>query len=105
MSIPIGILDIGGILIALIAALGAWAAHRSAGKASVAGTAVSGRLEAERNAYERARAFDVATIERQDSELAKLRQENQKLKTELAEVKARLADLEKRLPDEHTDPE
>lgn len=98
-----GILDVGGIVIALIAAFGAWAAHRSAGKASVANTTVSGKLQAEQEAYERARAFDVATIERQDKELKFLREENKRLHEELAEVKARLADLERRFPSELTE--
>jgi predicted RNase H-like nuclease (RuvC/YqgF family) len=95
-----GFVDIGGVLIAVIAALGAWAAQKSAAKASKANTTVSGRLEAERGAYERARAFDVATIERQDEELKELRESNKTLKEELAAVKARLAELEQRVRDE-----
>jgi peptidoglycan hydrolase CwlO-like protein len=103
-----GILDVGGVIIAIIAALGAWAAQRAAAKASTANTTVSGRLDAERGAYERARAFDVATIERQDHELKELREANKTLKEELAVVKARLAKLEQKVDDEpepHTHPE
>jgi len=94
------ILDFGGIVIAVIAAFGAWAAHRAAGKASITNTSVSGKLEAERGAYERARTFDVATINRQDKELKALREENKNLRSEIEVLKERLADLEKRLMDE-----
>lgn len=92
-------IDVGAILVAIIAALGAWAAQRSAAKASAFNTETSGRLEAERNAYERARAFDVDTINRQSRELEELRSHNHKLETELARVKDRLRRLEALYPE------
>lgn len=87
-------LDIGGIIVAIVAALGAWAAQRAASNATKTNTEVSGRLEAERGAYERARVFDTETIRRQNEEILELRKENERLKKELAQVKARLRKLE-----------
>lgn len=92
-------IDFGAILVALIAALGAWAAQRSATRASKFNTETSGRLEAERNAYERARAFDVDTIKRQAKELESLRAHNHKLEKELKQVKGRLRRLESLYPE------
>lgn len=93
-----GLVDLGGILVAVIAALGAWAAQRSAARASRINTSVSGRLEAEKNAYERARAFDIQTIERQDAEIAELQEANEVLRNELKRVKERLRKLEDNIP-------
>jgi DNA repair exonuclease SbcCD ATPase subunit len=92
-------LDWAAIVVAAIAAFGSVAAQRSAAKASKFNTMVSGRLEAEREAYERARAFDVETIDRQDAELMRLREENSRLRTELASVKRRLTKIEGLIPD------
>lgn len=94
-----GWVDFGAIIVALVAAFGAWAAQRSAANASRANTRVSGRLDAEKEAYERARVFDLETIDRQNAEIEKLRQENLELKKELAAVKARLATLEHTIPE------
>lgn len=86
--------NVASILVALIAAFGAWAAQKSAAKANKTNTQVSGRLEAEREAYERARAFDLRTIERQDQELRELRDKYAQLEDELSSAKQRIAYLE-----------
>jgi len=102
------ILDIGGILIAVIAALGAWAAARSAARAdAVQKKAVakieadkkinSDKIDAERGAYERARAFDVETIGRQENELRSLREEVKLLRQENKELRDRVIQLERRI--------
>lgn len=78
-------LDIGGIVIAVIAALGAWASQRAAANASKVGT----RLDAEKEAYERARKFDLDTIARQDEEIKELRDEVDRLKQRLALIEAK----------------
>lgn len=93
-----GAADIAAILVALIAALGAWAAQRSAAKASKVNTVVSSRLEAERQAYERARAFDVQTINRQNKEIKSLHTENERLRGDLRKIKKRLNKLETLFP-------
>ena len=85
------------IVAAVVAALSAWAVARSAAngnrvtkemeaKAALESQRIeaesakeSTRSAAESEAYERARAFDVATIERQEAELLRLRSENQHL--------------------------
>jgi predicted RNase H-like nuclease (RuvC/YqgF family) len=79
---------IGGILVAMIAAWSAIQAQKAAAAASRTNTETASRLEAEKEAYERARKFDVETINRQDTEIQELREEVTKLK-------ARIADLEK----------
>lgn len=93
------LIDFLPLAVAVIAALGAWAAQRSASSASQSNTAVSGRLQAEQGAYERARAFDIQTIQRQDEELAQVIARNAHLEEELARVKKRLATLERIYPD------
>lgn len=69
-------LNLGAILIALIAALGAWLTHRQTAKATI----VSAKSAAEMEAYGRAVNMDRETIKRQDGEIEKLREENDKLK-------------------------
>lgn len=67
MAIPTEALSLG---VAGIAALGAWASQRAASKA----TTVSTRMDAEKEAYERARQFDIETIQRQQEEIKQLRE-------------------------------
>lgn len=94
-----GLIDLGSIIVAMIGAIAAILAQRAASKAGEANTKVSGRLEAERNAYERARVFDTETIDRQNEELKKLREENERLQKELAAVKTRLRRVEGMIPE------
>jgi predicted nuclease with TOPRIM domain len=91
---------VGGVVVALIAAFGGWAAQRASSRASNANTAISGRLDAERGAYERARIFDTETIRRQDVEIARLNKENQDLKVRIGILEKRLKHLE-----DHISPE
>lgn len=65
------------IIISLIAAAGGYLAARASAKASMKNISTSSRVEMEKEAYERARKLDTDTINRQDSELDELRQ-NQK---------------------------
>lgn len=83
-------IDIGGILVAIIAALGAWAAQRSAAKAASAGS----RLDAEKEAYERARKMDVETIQRQSAEILELRKMLAAANDEIRRLKLRMTKLE-----------
>lgn len=77
-------IDIGSIGVALIAAGGAWASQRSASKATNINTMVNARIEAEKDAYERARAFDTETIRRQNEEIRDLRAEVSKCRERIA---------------------
>lgn len=79
------LLDIGSIIIAVIAALGAWASQRAAANASKVGS----RMDAEKEAYERARKFDMDTIKRQDEEIKELRDELDRLKQRLQLIEER----------------
>jgi hypothetical protein len=91
------VVDFGGIIVAIIAALGAWVAQRAAAKSSNINTSVTGRLDLEKDAYERARNFDTETMRRQNEEIIKLRAESLKFDEDMAEIKGRLADLQKLL--------
>lgn len=86
--------EIASILVAVVAALGAWAAQRTASKTAKINTQVSGRLEAERGAYERARKFDTETIKRQDEEIKQLRELNDELRLDLETAMDRIKHLE-----------
>lgn len=83
------LVNIGTILVALIAAAGAWASQRAASRASMANTSTSSRVEMEKEAYDRARAYDTETIKRQDAEIAELREEHQKCAEEIKTLRAR----------------
>lgn len=88
------VLDFGAIFVALIAAIGAWAAQNSASRSSRINNEVSSRLNAEEQAYQRARDFDIKTIERQDEEIKELQTENKALRDEIFKLKSRLYVLE-----------
>lgn len=72
--------DIASMAVALIAAFGAWAAHKTSSKANV----LNARTTAEEQAYVRARKFDLETIDRQDKEIDELRESNRLKEEELA---------------------
>lgn len=101
--------NLASLIVSLIAALGAIAAGRSASKAQVRTAEVQSRTSAETEAYNRARNMDVATITRQDNEIAALREankimnqvlmENDDLKAEVARLRRRVRRLEAINPD------
>jgi small-conductance mechanosensitive channel len=71
---------IASIIVSVIAALAGYASQRAAVRATNKNAASSSRTEldktrteAEKEAYQRARAFDMETIQRQDAELEELR--------------------------------
>lgn len=96
--------DYASIIAGIIAALSAWAVSRSAGKANklakeletqaqveaerikAEGTKETTRSQAETEAYERARAFDIATIERQTAEILQVRADNVHLNADVKRV-------------------
>lgn len=96
--------DYASIIAGIIAALSAWAVSRSAGKANrlakeletqaaveserirkEAATETT-RSQAETEAYERARSFDIATIERQTAEILQVRADNVHLNADVKRV-------------------
>jgi biopolymer transport protein ExbB/TolQ len=89
--------NIASIVVAIIAALSAYASSRAASRASTLNTQTSSRIDMEREAYERARAFDVATIARQDLELAALRAENLDQRKQIDRLRTRVDHLEDEL--------
>lgn len=65
--------------VALIAGVFAFLSQRSASKASRVNTQTVTAVDREKEAYERARAFDTETIERLDREADRLREDNVRL--------------------------
>lgn len=84
MALPTEAISLG---VACIAAIGAWAAQRASSKAST----VSARMDAEKEAYERARQFDLDTIQRQQEEIKVLRER-------LAVAESKVQKLEEHTP-------
>jgi predicted nuclease with TOPRIM domain len=117
---------VGSIIVSLIAALGGWASAKASSRASTTNVVTSSRVEMEKEAYERARALDTETINRQKVELLELREEadeherdiqqlhyandrlhqenqmvladNRRLREELAHLRTRFTRLERGLP-------
>lgn len=71
---------IASILVSIIAGVSGWLAARQSSKAAVTNNQTSGRVEMEKEAYERARKLDTETIDRQDKELKELQDKYDKLK-------------------------
>lgn len=90
MKNPALITAIASIIVALVAALSARASQRSAAKAST----TTSRLDMEREAYERARAYDTETIRRQDVEIDELRAEIRDLRSQNRDLRQRVFMLE-----------
>lgn len=82
--------SVASVVVALIACFAAIASQRAASRASVINT----KVDAERDAYVRARAMDVETIQRQDQELEELRQENEDLRRRLRTCEFKVTRLE-----------
>lgn len=70
---------IASVIVSAIAALGGILSARESRKASTTNSVTSGRVEMEKEAYERARKLDTETIDRQDKELEELETKNDKL--------------------------
>lgn len=80
---------IASILVAAVAAFGAWASQRAAARASQLNTMTTSRVDMEREAYDRARAFDTETIRRQDLEIEELRAQIHRQDLEIEDLRAR----------------
>lgn len=85
------------LVVAIIAAIASFAAQRATAKAAKEAKLESARLEresarasAEKDAYERARAFDTETIVRQNKRIAELSREVRRLNVLVGALRARL---------------
>lgn len=85
------------VIVAIVAAGSAYASQRAASRASTLNTQTSSRVEMEREAYDRARAFDTETIKRQDAEIEELRAEILELRGELRDRDHQIHDLRNRI--------
>lgn len=93
---PINI--VAGVLVAIIAAIGGYAAQRAAARAQKynADASVSAaKATAELEAYHRARSMDRETIKWQDQEILDLRAENSIIRARLREVETDNEELRK----------
>lgn len=95
---------VASIIVSLIAASSAFASQRSAARAANVNTVTASRVEMEREAYQRARDFDVATMKRQDEEIAELlgnvvalKKENQEYRRDVQELRKENRELSTRL--------
>ena len=86
--------ELVSIAVAVIAAFGAWAAQRAAARAST----VSSRMDAEKEAYERARALDTQTINRLKEENEELRDTVEDLKAQVKLCNSNIKRLQDRFP-------
>jgi septal ring factor EnvC (AmiA/AmiB activator) len=82
--------NIAAIITSLFALFGVWASSRNARKATEKNAVVvstteleKSRFDASKDAYERARKMDIETIERQDSEIAEIRDQNHRLNDDM----------------------
>ncbi len=78
--------NIASFIVSVVTGLAAYAAARSANKATVRNAEINSRTTMEEEAYDRARKFDTETIKRQDEELIEVREVNKKLSIEIAEL-------------------
>lgn len=89
---------IASVIVATIAAGAAYASQRSASKATKQQDHTHGRVEMEKEAYERARSYDTETIRRQNVEIEKLHVENKELKSKVDNLFKRVRHLEILVP-------
>jgi predicted RNase H-like nuclease (RuvC/YqgF family) len=92
--------SLASLLVAAVAAAGAWASQRAASKASTKNVDATSRVEMEKEAYDRARSYDTETIKRQDEEIKELREDNKRLHAEVQMLMQRIARLERGIPTE-----
>lgn len=84
-------MDPGSIILVVVAGIGAisaYASQRAASRASTLNTTTVSRVDMEKDAYNRARAFDMATITRQDGEILNLQ-------AQIRKANLKIRDLEK----------
>lgn len=89
--------DVASVVVGIIAAGSAYASQRAANKASVTNTNVSSRLDSEKEAYERAREFDLETIDRQNGEIRDLREENTAQREKIEDLENKVETLERKI--------
>lgn len=77
------------IIVVIISGLSAYASQRAASRATRLNTDATNRTDMEKEAYERARKFDVETITRQDTNIDELREEIKVLRKEIDELKVK----------------
>lgn len=87
----------GSVVIAAIGIISAWLAGRQARKAaqsSADASMANVRAQAETEAYNRARAMDIQTIQRQDEDILDLVEQIKELKADNKSLRKRVAVLE-----------
>lgn len=80
---PLSPVDLASIIVSIIAAGSAYASQRAASKASTKKVETSSRTRMEEEAFERARKFDIDTIQRQDAEILDVLNKNKELNEDI----------------------
>ena len=93
-------IDISAVIIAVIALGSSWVTARTSSKATTINNETNARVEMEKEAYARAREFDVNTIERQNEQIENLQRENRELKETIRVLTERINRLEKEIHNE-----
>lgn len=96
--------NVGSIIVALVAAIAAYASQRAASRASTMNTNSTSRVDMEKDAYIRARAFDIETIASQNRELEEQKMELRELRAENRELRALLDNVKPDKGDQHERP-
>lgn len=73
-------------IISVVSAVFSGRAARSAAKYNSDASIANARIQAETEAYNRARRMDVETIERQDREIEEIRQHNERLRDKIRKL-------------------
>ena len=92
------VIDGGGVIVAVIAAVSAFLSQKSAQRAHSFNIQVETRLDAEKEAYQRAREFDTETIKRQQDQIDELVEDNKNLSEEVKSLKKQVANLMQGFP-------
>lgn len=102
--------NVVALVVAIIAAISAFASQRASAKAAKAARIETARIELqnsrvdmEKNAYERARAFDTETIARQNKRISELSREIRRLNALVVKLRARIENVDHLDEEEETD--
>lgn len=87
-------LPLASVFAASVAALSAYASSRAAASSTTKNTTTTVEAKRLEQAYERARKFDIETIQRQDTEIETLRDSEAELSAQVVALRLRVTNLE-----------
>ena len=95
--------DVVSLGVAMIAAVGMYASHRSSARASTISSETMAKLDAEKEAYNRAREHDVETIQMQKEEIKELRADNRDLHEKIGVARAEAREARREAREAHAE--